>query len=63
MNVTFSSCDHGRSLSTPPLSHRSVMTSRIITRLELPPATTCSGSTHSRSANISRRSRIPSSPP
>ena len=46
----------GRSLSTPPLSHRSVSTSRIITRLELPPATTCSGSTHSSSANISRSS-------
>ena len=63
MKVTFSSWPHGRSLSTPPLSQRSVSTSRIITRLELPPATTCSGSTQSRSANIARSSAMPSSPP
>ena len=39
------------------------MTSRISVRLELPPQTTCPGSTHSSSAKISRSSGSPSSPP
>ena len=35
----------------------------MIDRDELPPATTWLGSTHSRSANISRICRMPVSPP
>ena len=63
MKVTFSSAPHGRTLSTPPLSHRSVSASRIITRLELPPAASCSGSIQSSSAKILRIAAMPWSPP
>ena len=61
--VTFSSSFHGRGESTPPCSRCCTSTSCIIVRLELPPATSWSGSTQSSSANSSRSSRRPFSPP
>ena len=63
MNVTFSSWDHGFGESGPPCDSSQLTTWYIIVRLELPPATTCAVSTPSRSANTSRISVRPSSPP
>ncbi len=63
MKRTFSSWLQGRGESTPPKRRKSTMVLYIIVRLELPPATTCDGSTQSSSAKISRSSASPSRPP